>query len=260
MGGRKIEMKRIENEEARQVCFSKRRQGLFKKASELSILCGAKVGSVVFSTSGRSYSFGHPSIDVVAKQFLNSGTPGGLASGGASASHDNSGAIVTDTVNKQNMEILELQQSLESERMKKENLQEAIDKETGERVMKLLKSNILELSLDELQEYQMFLEAIHGVVKEKTKKTEGEARQTQVSVPQPPMEIAPDLQYQFGENISANHMAFPAPGSTTGFIDGIEVNDPLLSGDLHWICGPRNIMSPTTRIRVDRYKFITYYE
>ncbi|KAF8693250.1 hypothetical protein HU200_038633 [Digitaria exilis] len=43
----KIEMKRIERYKARQVCFSKRRQGMFKKASELSILCGAMFAIVV---------------------------------------------------------------------------------------------------------------------------------------------------------------------------------------------------------------------
>lgn len=44
MGRQKIEIKKIENEEARQVTFSKRRTGLFKKASELSILVELKLG------------------------------------------------------------------------------------------------------------------------------------------------------------------------------------------------------------------------
>jgi hypothetical protein len=62
----------------------------------------------------------------VADQFVNSVAPGGLASGGAS--HDNSGAV-TDTVHRMNMELLELQQTLDSESKKKEKLQEAIEKE-----------------------------------------------------------------------------------------------------------------------------------
>ncbi|KAL7236244.1 hypothetical protein ACSBR1_019496 [Camellia fascicularis] len=37
-------MTKMENESNLQVTFSKRRSGLFKKASELSILCGAEVG------------------------------------------------------------------------------------------------------------------------------------------------------------------------------------------------------------------------
>ncbi|KAI0501271.1 hypothetical protein KFK09_016215 [Dendrobium nobile] len=70
MGRQKIAMKRIENEEARQVCFSKRRTGLFKKATELSILCGAEIGIVVFSPAGKPFSFGHPSLDYITKRFL----------------------------------------------------------------------------------------------------------------------------------------------------------------------------------------------
>ncbi|KAL7236298.1 hypothetical protein ACSBR1_019549 [Camellia fascicularis] len=43
-GHQKITMTKMENESNLQVTFSKRRSGLFKKASELSILCGAEVG------------------------------------------------------------------------------------------------------------------------------------------------------------------------------------------------------------------------
>jgi hypothetical protein len=69
-GRKKVEIKRINDEEARQVCFSKRCQGLFNKANELSILCGAIVGVVVFSISRRAYSIGHPSIGAVINRFL----------------------------------------------------------------------------------------------------------------------------------------------------------------------------------------------
>ncbi|KAL0921067.1 hypothetical protein M5K25_008098 [Dendrobium thyrsiflorum] len=37
------------------VCFSKRRKGLFKKAEELSILSGAKIGILTFSQAGKLY-------------------------------------------------------------------------------------------------------------------------------------------------------------------------------------------------------------
>ncbi|KAF2601097.1 hypothetical protein F2Q70_00026584 [Brassica cretica] len=46
----KIEIKRIENTTSRQVTFCKRRNGLLKKAYELSVLCDAEVALVVFST------------------------------------------------------------------------------------------------------------------------------------------------------------------------------------------------------------------
>ncbi|GLJ26991.1 hypothetical protein SUGI_0528850 [Cryptomeria japonica] len=56
MGRGKIQIKRIENPSNRQVTFSKRRVGLFKKAQELSILCSADVGLVVFSSNGKLFT------------------------------------------------------------------------------------------------------------------------------------------------------------------------------------------------------------
>ncbi|KAG2539725.1 MADS-box transcription factor 56-like isoform X2 [Panicum virgatum] len=53
----KTEMKRIENATSRQVTFSKRRNGLLKKAFELSVLCDAEVGLIVFSPRGKLYEF-----------------------------------------------------------------------------------------------------------------------------------------------------------------------------------------------------------
>nr|AIZ95393.1 MADS47 [Erycina pusilla] len=76
MGRQKIAIKRIESEEARQVCFSKRRAGLFKKATELSILCGAEIGIVVFSPAGKPFSFGHPSLDYITRRFVGGTTIG----------------------------------------------------------------------------------------------------------------------------------------------------------------------------------------
>ncbi|KAK6275622.1 hypothetical protein POUND7_005331 [Theobroma cacao] len=53
----KIQMKRIENATSRQVTFSKRRNGLLKKAYELSVLCDAEVAVIIFSPKGRVYEF-----------------------------------------------------------------------------------------------------------------------------------------------------------------------------------------------------------
>ncbi|PQQ04538.1 MADS-box protein CMB1-like isoform X2 [Prunus yedoensis var. nudiflora] len=57
MGRGKVELKRIENNINRQVTFAKRRNGLLKKAYELSVLCDAEVALVVFSTRGKLYEF-----------------------------------------------------------------------------------------------------------------------------------------------------------------------------------------------------------
>ncbi|KAK3157010.1 hypothetical protein QOZ80_2AG0115010 [Eleusine coracana subsp. coracana] len=50
-------MARIENATSRQVTFSKRRNGLLKKAFELSVLCDAEVALIVFSPRGKVYEF-----------------------------------------------------------------------------------------------------------------------------------------------------------------------------------------------------------
>ncbi|KAL0384636.1 UNVERIFIED_CONTAM: Agamous-like MADS-box protein [Sesamum radiatum] len=76
-GRKKIEIKKIENLSNRQVTFSKRRVGLFKKASELCILSGAEIAIVVHSLGKRVFSFGHPTPDSVIDRFLNGGGPDG---------------------------------------------------------------------------------------------------------------------------------------------------------------------------------------
>lgn len=57
MGRGKIHIKRIENSTSRQVTFSKRRGGLLKKAYELSVLCDAEVGLIIFSSTGKLFEF-----------------------------------------------------------------------------------------------------------------------------------------------------------------------------------------------------------
>lgn len=53
----KIQMRRIENASSRQVTFFKRRNGLLKKARELSVLCDAEVAVIIFSQNGKLYEF-----------------------------------------------------------------------------------------------------------------------------------------------------------------------------------------------------------
>ncbi|CAN1847278.1 Floral homeotic protein AGAMOUS [Linum perenne] len=61
IGRGKIEIKRIENTTNRQVTFCKRRNGLLKKAYELSVLCDAEVALIVFSSRGRLYEYANNS-------------------------------------------------------------------------------------------------------------------------------------------------------------------------------------------------------
>jgi len=123
MGRQKIEIRRIESDEARKVCFSKRRAGLFKKASELSILCGADVAAVVFSPAGKAFSFGHPSVESILDRFLDTspGAGAGLSSAGDRA------------VSELNRQYGELRVQLDAEKVRQERADETIRKECAAR-------------------------------------------------------------------------------------------------------------------------------
>ncbi|KAA8515975.1 hypothetical protein F0562_019154 [Nyssa sinensis] len=65
----KTQMRRIENATSRQVTFSKRRNGLLKKAFELSVLCDAEVAVVIFSPRGKLYEFASSSMQGTIERF-----------------------------------------------------------------------------------------------------------------------------------------------------------------------------------------------
>ncbi|KAK8984842.1 hypothetical protein V6N11_020155 [Hibiscus sabdariffa] len=64
MGRGKIEIKRIENSSNRQVTYSKRRNGIMKKAKEITVLCDAKVSLIIFGTSGKMHEYCSPSTNL----------------------------------------------------------------------------------------------------------------------------------------------------------------------------------------------------
>nr|WAO97437.1 MADS-box transcription factor 35 [Lonicera japonica] len=71
MGRGKVELKRIENPTNRQVTFSKRRNGLLKKAFELSILCDAEVALLIFSPSGKAYQYASNDMERTIARYRN---------------------------------------------------------------------------------------------------------------------------------------------------------------------------------------------
>ncbi|KAF4376157.1 hypothetical protein G4B88_004961 [Cannabis sativa] len=52
------------------VSFSKRRDGLFKKASELCVKCGAQIAVVILSPAGIPHAFEHTLVDEVLQHYL----------------------------------------------------------------------------------------------------------------------------------------------------------------------------------------------
>ncbi|KAI3903440.1 hypothetical protein MKW98_032094 [Papaver atlanticum] len=72
-GRRKVELKRIEREASRQVTFTKRKEGIYKKACQLNTLCAAETAAVLFAPPGAPFSFGEPSVESVGDRYLAGG-------------------------------------------------------------------------------------------------------------------------------------------------------------------------------------------
>ncbi|KAF0900856.1 hypothetical protein E2562_035676 [Oryza meyeriana var. granulata] len=220
-GRKKIEIKRIEKANARDVCFSKRRRGLFNKAGELSMLCDANIACVVFSPAGRGFSFGHPSIDDVADR-LASMAVGALnipSLGGGS--HDS--GEVTGIVQQTKLQHMELQNSLETEENRKEKSWEAMRKEMGGHLMPWLNLQANLLGLDELEELHNKLSAVHDTTGAKLCQTLQDARGNRKPLPQPHMEMAWAPQLPSGGQV-VTPMNADLPGSSYGLIDDIDAN------------------------------------
>ncbi|CAF1890319.1 unnamed protein product [Brassica napus] len=74
-GRLKTKMVKIEKEKNLQVTFCKRKNGLFKKANELCTLCNARVAIILFSPSGKIFSFGHTKVETIIDRFKKTDHP-----------------------------------------------------------------------------------------------------------------------------------------------------------------------------------------
>ncbi|KAK1411973.1 hypothetical protein QVD17_32869 [Tagetes erecta] len=120
-GRKKIEIKKIEETNSRQVTFSKRRTGLFKKASELCVLTGAQVAVLVNSPGGRVFAFGHPNVDNLVDRYLknNSGeiSIAGVAGAMSAVTHYCPPSVPTKEFNQHYVEV---SRELEAEKRRRE--------------------------------------------------------------------------------------------------------------------------------------------
>lgn len=114
MGKKKIRIEMIQDKNKRHVCFSKRRKGLFQKASELCTLCDAQVGIIVFSGGGRPFVFGHPTADAVIGRFLSATDP--VPPDASHSSHSHSELIFNRVAKlQQQLEVVKQQQKKKSQ-------------------------------------------------------------------------------------------------------------------------------------------------
>ncbi|CAK7350249.1 unnamed protein product [Dovyalis caffra] len=152
-GRQKITIKRIDNEDDRLITFSKRRSGIYKKASELVTLCGAEVGVLVFSPAGKPFSYGHPSIESVANRFL----------GQNPSPNDNTHPLVEAhrkvRINELSQQHNELLSQMEAERDRGKVLKEGTD--IGQSCQGWWEVTIDELNLQELKQMNVMLEEFH---------------------------------------------------------------------------------------------------
>ncbi|GAA0175653.1 MADS box transcription factor [Lithospermum erythrorhizon] len=65
----KIQIKKIDNLASRQVTFSKRRRGIFKKANELSTLCDAEIALIAFSATGKLFEYSSSSMMQIIERY-----------------------------------------------------------------------------------------------------------------------------------------------------------------------------------------------
>jgi len=69
MGRNKIKIERIANERNRQATFTKRKNGLIKKAMELSILCDCEIGLIIFNQTNKLFQYASEDVDKVIVRY-----------------------------------------------------------------------------------------------------------------------------------------------------------------------------------------------
>jgi MADS-box transcription enhancer factor 2A len=63
MGRKKIRIERIKDERNRQVTFTKRKNGLMKKAMELSVLCDCDIALVIVNSNNKAFQYSSSAKD-----------------------------------------------------------------------------------------------------------------------------------------------------------------------------------------------------
>lgn len=152
LGRQKIAIAKIPKKNNLQVTFSKRRVGLFKKASELSTLCGIEIAIIVFSPANKVFSFGHPNVESIVHKFLTQHSPSDDPSSDRCVEAHRSANI-----RELNKQLTQVQNQLEAERKR------------GEEISEMRKANrreywweapVDELGLEELQQLRMAMEEL----------------------------------------------------------------------------------------------------
>ncbi|KAM1031162.1 hypothetical protein FF1_034939 [Malus domestica] len=115
-GRQKIAIAKIPKRNNLQVAFSKRRSGLFKKASELCTLCGVEIVIIVFSPANKPFSFGHPEVDSIVDCFAARNPYPNFQAGSTGSTQQLVEAHRNANVQELNMQLTQVVNQLEAEK------------------------------------------------------------------------------------------------------------------------------------------------
>ncbi|KAM3352466.1 hypothetical protein ACQJBY_023990 [Aegilops geniculata] len=227
-GRQKIAIRRIEKKGARQVCFAKRRQGLFNKANELAVMCGAQVAAVTFSDGGKAFSFGHPSAEAVVDRFLEGG--GALVQGGAAAD---------DELKELHLLHGELRTRLKEVKARKGRVVEAMAKEraSGDQIAAWLDPELGDMGEEEMMAFAVKLMVARAAVSKRAYQVLLEAQNVSrmLQAPPPPQQqLFGGSTFEFGSSSSGNagmgmqQMQMSVP-STQGFAVEMNMHQMLMA-------------------------------
>ncbi|CAN8284191.1 unnamed protein product [Cochlearia groenlandica] len=153
IGRQKIPMVKIKKESHRQVTFSKRRAGLFKKASELCTLCGAEIAIIVFSPAKKPFSFGHPSVESVLDRYSSRNNLSLAQPQGNSA-----------TSCELNMRLTHVLSQVEEEKKKGQAMEEMRKSSLRRSMMNWWEEPVENMNMNQLQEMKSALEELKKTV------------------------------------------------------------------------------------------------
>ncbi|XP_010417244.2 PREDICTED: agamous-like MADS-box protein AGL61 [Camelina sativa] len=156
IGRQKIPMVKIKKESHRQVTFSKRRAGLFKKASELCTLCGAEIGIIVFSPAKKPFSFGHPSVESLLDRYLSRNN---ISLAQTQQPQGNSAAGC-----ELNMQLTQILSEVEDEKKKGQAMEEIRKASVRRSVINWWEKPVEEMNMFQLQEMKHALEELRKTV------------------------------------------------------------------------------------------------
>ncbi|XP_073352135.1 uncharacterized protein [Aegilops tauschii subsp. strangulata] len=217
-GRKKTVIRRIEQQDARQVSYAKRRVGLFNKASELSVLTGAQLAALAFSPGGKVFSFGHPSVDPVVERFLAGeglgafpmaqGAANGrfLAAEGAGAGAGE-GAADEDNVKRLAQQLAEMRTELREVKKQTKRIDKAMAKEraAGDQIAAWVDPKVRDMGDDDMAAFFATLLKVKTDVSDRANQVLLDFSRKVKITPPPPAQIFGGSIFEFGSSSGSAH-------------------------------------------------------